>query len=92
MIREEAIRLCEDFIKNHSDWSVEEEWAKGVEYVLEDYKRSTHQEPKTGYWIEHEHNGIAYIECSECSTWFLRAHLIRNTYCPNCGKKMEREE
>lgn len=44
MTREEAIKQCRDFIKNHSDWSAEEEWANGVEYVLEDYKRLTHQE------------------------------------------------
>ena len=46
------------------------------------------QEPKIGHWIEHEHNGILHIECSECSSWFLRAHLLRNSYCPNCGCRM----
>lgn len=45
-------------------------------------------QPKTGYWIEHERNGIVHIECSECLCWFLRAHLIRNSFCPNCGTKM----
>ena len=49
-------------------------------------------QPKTGHWIEHKHNGIAYIECSECSYWFLRFHLVRNSYCPNCGTKMEVSE
>ena len=48
------------------------------------------QEPKTGHWIEHEHNGILHIECSECLSWFLRAHLLRNSYCPNCGAKMKK--
>ena len=43
---------------------------------------------KIGHWIEHKHNGIEHIECSECLTWFLRSHLLRNSYCPNCGKKM----
>lgn len=46
------------------------------------------QETRTGYWIKHEHNGIERIECSECSSWFLKAHLIRNSYCPNCRAKM----
>lgn len=46
------------------------------------------QEPKTGHWIEHEQNEIAHIECSECLTWFLRCHLTRNSFCPNCGAKM----
>lgn len=46
-----------------------------------------------GHWIEHEHsNGILHIECSECSSWFLRAHLLRNSFCPNCGAKMEEVE
>ena len=50
-------------------------------------------EPKTGHWIEHENNEIAYIECSECSCWFLRSHLLRNSYCPNCGARMfEKQE
>lgn len=41
MIRpvEDVIKQCEDFIKNHSDCSIEREWATGVEFVLEDYKR-----------------------------------------------------
>lgn len=47
---------------------------------------------KTGHWIEHERNGIAHIECSECSSWFLRSHLVRNSYCPNCGTKMQEVE
>ena len=46
------------------------------------------QEPKTGHWIKHEHNGIVHIECSECFTWFLESHLLRNSYCPYCGAKM----
>lgn len=53
-------------------------------------------QPQIGHWIEHKHNGIEHIECSECLTWFLRSHLLRNSYCPNCGKKMvqpqERED
>ena len=43
---------------------------------------------KTGHWIEHEHNGIGHIECSECQSWFLMAHLLKNSYCPNCGARM----
>lgn len=49
-------------------------------------------QPQMGWWIEHEHNGIAYIECSKCSVWFLRAYLTRNSYCPNCGAKMGWQE
>ena len=48
-------------------------------------------QPKTGHWIEHIHNGILHIECSECLSWFLRSHLLRNSFCPNCGAKMVEE-
>lgn len=44
-------------------------------------------EQKTGQWIEHKSNGMDYLECSKCSTWFLRMHLTRNSYCPNCGSR-----
>ena len=44
---------------------------------------------KMGHWIEHEHNKITFIECSECSSCFLRSYLTRNSYCPNCGVKMK---
>ena len=54
--------------------------------------KALEQEPKTGHWIEHKHNGISHIECSECLSWFLQAHLLRNSYCPNCGAKMESED
>lgn len=47
---------------------------------------------KVGYWIEHVHNGIHYIECPKCSSWFLRMYLTRNSYCPNCGCKMQEVE
>ena len=46
------------------------------------------QEPKTGHWILHKHNGIGHIECSECSRFYLEAHLLTNRYCPNCGCHM----
>ena len=43
---------------------------------------------QTGKWIEHEHNGMHYIECSQCRVWFLRYYLVRNSFCPNCGAEM----
>lgn len=42
--------------------------------------------PKKGRWIEHP----MHIECDQCRVWFLKKHLIRNSYCPNCGAKMKR--
>ena len=44
MDKEKAMKLCEDFIENHSTWSVEEEWAEGVEFILNDYKRLLKEE------------------------------------------------
>ena len=51
---------------------------------LKDYKRLLGQED-CGVWIEHIHNGMHYIECPECSSWFLKMHLPQNSYCPICG-------
>ena len=44
-------------------------------------------QPKTGHWIEHQGTFRPHIECSECSCWFLREDLPRNSYCPNCGSR-----
>jgi len=57
---------------------------------LEDYIK---EQQDTGYWIEHiedPRNCIEYLECSKCASWFLREHLTRNTYCPNCGSRNEK--
>jgi hypothetical protein len=44
---------------------------------------------KSGKWIVHEKPyGIRYLECPYCNIWYLNEHLIRNSYCPNCGAKM----
>ena len=49
------------------------------------------QKPKTGHWIVHMKDGISHIECSACRVWFLKSHLIRNSFCPNCGVYMRGE-
>ncbi len=41
------------------------------------------QESKVGHWIIHEN----HRECSECKIW-LPKDMPRNSYCPNCGRKM----
>ena len=51
-----------------------------------------YEEPRKGHWIEHVRNGLVRIECSNCSYWFLRSHLVRNSYCPNCGADMRGEQ
>lgn len=44
---------------------------------------------KSGEWIVHEKpHGIRYLECPYCNIWYLNEHLIRNSYCPNCGARM----
>ena len=69
---------------------------KRLEKVCNLATQALEQEPKTGHWIVHERNGISYLECSECLRWYLEAHLLSNSYCPNCGSNMieprEREE
>ncbi len=44
--------------------------------------------PKVGKWIEHP----MHIECPNCKVWFLKEYMVRNSYCPNCGTKMEGNE
>jgi len=48
--------------------------------------RALEQEPKTGHWIMHDY----HRECSTCKVR-LPKHMMRNSYCPNCGAKMEEE-
>ena len=38
-----------------------------------------------GEWIDHGN----HIECNQCGVWFLKDHLIRKSFCPNCGAKMQ---
>ena len=38
-------------------------------------------ERQHGEWIDHEN----HIECNQCHVWFLKDHLIRKSFCPNCG-------
>lgn len=39
---------------------------------------------KSAEWITHE----KYLECPYCNIWYLSEHLIRNSYCPNCGARL----
>jgi hypothetical protein len=82
MTREQAITIL-NCVEAHGSLVV-----KAKEMAIE----ALRQEQKTGHWIKHEQNGIGHIECSECLAWFLEPHLLRNSYCPNCGARMESEE
>lgn len=42
---------------------------------------------KTRIWDSGEN-----LECPFCETTFLHEHLVRNSYCPNCGARMEGQE
>ena len=59
---------------------------------LVELRRLKKEKRSKGHWNKHEINGIGYIECSECLYWSLEAHLLRNSYCPNCGAKMEAKD
>lgn len=46
-------------------------------------------ERKHGEWIHHENpKGVFSLECPFCKCWFLHEHLVRNSFCPNCGADM----
>lgn len=52
--------------------------------------------PNTGRWIRHQRNDLGRklndcIECSVCKIWFSTEDMLRRSFCPNCGAKMERE-
>ena len=50
---------------------------------------SAQQERKKGKWVEKEQFGIEHIQCDQCGHWFLGEHLIRRSFCPNCGADMK---
>ncbi len=58
----------------------------GQDDVTEIIIKALEQEPKTGHWIMHDR----HRECSECGVWLLK-DMPRNSYCPNCGCRMESE-
>jgi hypothetical protein len=70
MTREEAREFLINISYKLGNMSVEYLSEKDGE-KMRDAISVLEQEPKTGHWIEHEHNGILHIECSECLSWFL---------------------
>lgn len=67
--------------------------------VLSEYLRKHFNMPfpegngdKAGHWIKHEHpKGVFSRECSVCNVWLVY-DMPRNSFCPNCGADMRREE
>ena len=84
---------CEDTISRREVLRIASHATLSVNDVVSMIEKlpSVTPKQKMGRWIEHKHNGSSHLECSECSVWFARIHLVRNSYCPNCGTKMERE-
>jgi len=41
-----------------------------------------------GRWIPRKTDYNLYRECSACKVWLLW-NMPRNSYCPNCGAKMD---
>lgn len=59
--------------------------SEGVTYFDGAFHLPSYQ-PITGHWILHD----KHRECSRCRVW-LPKDMPRNSYCPNCGRKMEGE-
>lgn len=89
--RQEAI----DFIKDHSypvrydSNSIEQGMTiTGIEQALNEVP-SIQPEQRTGYWI---HVDELWYRCSECDAHREMRCGFFESYCPNCGAKMETEE
>ena len=55
----------------------------------ENYIRVIH-----GVWLEHRDDRFGpllndMIECSRCGVYFSTTELLRRSYCPNCGARMD---
>lgn len=88
MTREEAIELLVN--STYSDeWQGNEQLTDAKLMAIDALKA----EPvKRGEWIKHENpKGVFSRECSECKCWFPW-DMPRNSFCPNCGAKMEGEQ
>lgn len=86
--RENVCDYIAGFINNPYSTQNECEMVEAMIGGIQHMPSVNQQEPKTGHWIVHERNGIGYLECSECLRLYLEAHLLSNSYCPNCGSHM----
>jgi hypothetical protein len=79
-----------DALPSVTQKSTEEATKEFKELLESGYYESTYKPKK---WIVHEKpHGIRYLECPYCNIWYLNEHLIRNSYCPNCGTRMIESE
>lgn len=54
-------------------------YMRGYNQARKDFERPQ------GDWLEHGN----HIECDQCHVWFLKDHLIRKSFCPNCGAEKD---
>lgn len=84
MTREEAISNLNMISVAFVD-PITKEQRKLINETFEIAIKALEQE-KRGYWIMHDR----HRECSNCKVWLIK-DMPRNSYCPNCGAKMESE-
>ena len=94
-IKEQEIKALEQESYKVSEYDKDHIWYKGWQYIslrrFLEVKKALEQEPKTGYWIEHEiENTLRWLECSNCHC--ETSYNVMHNYCPNCGAKMEVSE
>ncbi len=60
--------------------------AATVHQTIDEIPASDVRPERHGRWSFAGHGGIC---CSECETVYSFDELTRNSYCPNCGAKMD---
>lgn len=78
-------RICELEQEPCEDCLFKNEWQKIGKLISVILEKQTEQE-LIGHWIMHDR----HRECSKCGVWLLK-DMPRNSYCPNCGARMESE-
>ena len=87
MTKEKAIMYLSEYIEGDTDSEI------GFPPVVEAIQMGIDALSRPeGEWIIHQNNGIESLECPFCKSWYLHEYLTRNSFCPNCGAKMRKEQ
>lgn len=90
--------------KEYNDWYKLFSWGDGTDaekatiaraiQILDEQPTTDAKEAVRGKWIKHENNPrfVDCLECPFCNCWFVHEHLVRNSFCPNCGADMRGEK